>query len=669
MSRLLTTGVISQYWPDYAPEGPFKLKVLIFDETQIPEEPPVWRVPHFTDFSSLQTAASNHSGSPLSNNGQYLKHCWQHRDSWTGENCVPLHCARGSYEHPRYRGAHSGHTIYCGTNSMKFNYFPTGYRWDTNGNVAQVGDSSYHHTVDVIVQPDDSERIFAAGVTNHLSNSHGYYDNFGKGSGFAIRLVRNLTSAESSLPDLTLLDPYVGNNGVVYEVRKYHARAWITNNLCETHYENGDPILFTLDPEVWPIYNSSETPASTHVPPTWQYNYNPHYIGTIPDITIYYGIYYNWWAAVDQRSIVKTDQGWEPPPPPGYEGRFIIPINPAIEANYNYNVDWGDGQISNNVTGEIEHLYELAGIYDIEITGDFPAPYFGQSNWNRLQLLEIMGWGGQKWKSLKNAFTNCYQLDMTATEAPDLSEMDQEEPEFALKETFRNCLLLQGNASFNDWNVEKIQGFDGTFRNTPLEIALGNWNFPQGNAFNHFLDGTNLDREAYDSTLIGWEANAQAASGPHGITMGVQGLIYGPSGDIARESLINNFGWNFSGDDYEPDLVPPTDVSVTTSDLNKTAIVQWSHLKSIEGYNLYFKSNGTFDKQNIDPLTGTGTIQYTLSELSPGEYQVRVTSILDGLESDPSDPVTFTINQLQIMEEGVETRAGYNQTSYTVNKL
>ena len=38
-----------------------------------------------------------------------------------------------------------------------------------------------------------------------------------------------------------------------------------------------------------------------------------------------------------------------------------------------WSVDWGDGNISTNQTGDATHTYTTAGIYTVSITGDFNA--------------------------------------------------------------------------------------------------------------------------------------------------------------------------------------------------------------------------------------------------------------------------------------------------------
>ena len=53
---------------------------------------------------------------------------------------------------------------------------------------------------------------------------------------------------------------------------------------------------------------------------------------------------------------------------------ITIPTFPGL--TYNYDIDWGDGKESNNQTGNATHVYSAEGIYEVSISGIFPAIYF-----------------------------------------------------------------------------------------------------------------------------------------------------------------------------------------------------------------------------------------------------------------------------------------------------
>src|SRR5690625_826555 len=59
---------------------------------------------------------------------------------------------------------------------------------------------------------------------------------------------------------------------------------------------------------------------------------------------------------------------------------------PTQGTGYNYTIDFGDGTIQNNVTGDATHTYNAPGIYTVTISGDFPRIYFSGSYYRNFIL-------------------------------------------------------------------------------------------------------------------------------------------------------------------------------------------------------------------------------------------------------------------------------------------
>lgn len=88
---------------------------------------------------------------------------------------------------------------------------------------------------------------------------------------------------------------------------------------------------------------------------------------------------------------------------------FKIPTT-APSQTYNYNVSWGDGLESFNVSGDIEHIYSIPGIYEIKIWGLFPKFNFFDSG-DKLKLIQIVSWGNLDYYSVQNnSFWGCSNL-------------------------------------------------------------------------------------------------------------------------------------------------------------------------------------------------------------------------------------------------------------------
>lgn len=149
----------------------------------------------------------------------------------------------------------------------------------------------------------------------------------------------------------------------------------------------------------------------------------------------------------------KTDN-----PGPSNDNQITIPTLSG-GGSFNYTVDWGDGTSDVGVTdpNPITHTYATAGTYTVSITGDFPRLFFNNGG-DREKLLTIAQWGAIAWQGLN--FYGCANLQITATDAPDLSNLT------SLNNSFRNCTNL--NASLNHWDVSSVLTMEFVFYNSPL---------------------------------------------------------------------------------------------------------------------------------------------------------------------------------------------------------
>ena len=99
-----------------------------------------------------------------------------------------------------------------------------------------------------------------------------------------------------------------------------------------------------------------------------------------------------------------------------------ITIPTATDATYNYSVDWGDGTVESGLTGDATHTYATAGTYDVSITGTFPRIFFNYTGDNT-KILGVKQWGNQAWSSMERAFSGCSNLNITANDVPDLTNV------------------------------------------------------------------------------------------------------------------------------------------------------------------------------------------------------------------------------------------------------
>ncbi|PZW38837.1 putative secreted protein (Por secretion system target) [Mesonia algae] len=147
---------------------------------------------------------------------------------------------------------------------------------------------------------------------------------------------------------------------------------------------------------------------------------------------------------------------------------ITIPVYQSVTLDYNYTVDFGDGTVLNNQTGDAAHTYNTAGIYTVSITGDFPRIYFFNNYGSGQKLASVEQWGDIQWQSMESAFSYCPSLMINATDAPDLSQV------INLSEMFAGCRIF--NQSINHWDVSNIINmtsmFDGAW---DFNQPLNNW--------------------------------------------------------------------------------------------------------------------------------------------------------------------------------------------------
>jgi surface protein len=188
--------------------------------------------------------------------------------------------------------------------------------------------------------------------------------------------------------------------------------------------------------------------------------------------------------------LVKTDNAGT-----SASNQFTIP---TTGSGYNYRVEWGDGNVNVNVTGNITHTYTTAGVYQIKIYGQFPRIFFNNGG-DRLKLLEIQQWGDIIWdESQSFSYFGCVNMDVTATDTPNFSEVK------SLDNYFRLCSSLIGNDSINNWNVSNVTNMFSMFNGaTSFNQNISSWNV--GNVAN--MSGMFFSATSFNQDIGSWNTS------------------------------------------------------------------------------------------------------------------------------------------------------------------
>jgi surface protein len=203
------------------------------------------------------------------------------------------------------------------------------------------------------------------------------------------------------------------------------------------------------------------------------------------------------------------------------DNQITIPTFP--DETYDYNIDWGDGTADSNVTGNITHTYATSGNYQVSITGIFPRIYFHNNGFDlnegdKDKIILVNQWGDIQWTSMSDAFLGCTNLDIVATDLPDLSNV------FIMDDMFNQCSSLIANPTIGDWDLSNVVITAGMFSGaTNFNQPIGNWDmknvintsamFASAVSFNQSIGNWDVGKVIYMESMF---SNAKSFDQPIG---------------------------------------------------------------------------------------------------------------------------------------------------------
>ncbi|MEM9338440.1 MAG: BspA family leucine-rich repeat surface protein [Bacteroidota bacterium] len=204
------------------------------------------------------------------------------------------------------------------------------------------------------------------------------------------------------------------------------------------------------------------------------------------------------------------------------------------------------------------------------------------------ELVDVAQWGAVSWSSMDSAFYRCRFLTISASDAPDLSNVT------SMRFLFREAIEFNSpighwdvsnvtdmgfmfsfanafNQKVGDWDVSNVTDMSGMFSNMqgfnqPVDRwdvsnvtdmngmfydarsfnqNLGKWQLNEAVDLTGMLSFSDLNCENYTSTLIGWYENRPEVTN---VSLAADGLAYGTNAETVREILINERNWIISGD-------------------------------------------------------------------------------------------------------------------------
>ncbi|MCX7768970.1 MAG: BspA family leucine-rich repeat surface protein, partial [Flavobacteriales bacterium] len=230
-------------------------------------------------------------------------------------------------------------------------------------------------------------------------------------------------------------------------------------------------------------------------------------------------------------------------------GSFGNVMMAGTGTGYNYHIYWfveSNPSICGfvcNVTNPnyVINVGQQNVIVQVQITGNFPRHYFyTYPAARRPLLLTVKQWGSLAWQNLTDAFAFAANLDVVATDVPNLTNCS------SLLGMFCQCPSLIGNSSFNSWNTSNVTNMSFMFNDaTSFNQAIGNWQLHPNVNLTNMLDNCGMSCANYSATLQGWAGNPSC---PSGRNLGAVGRQYNTAGATARAFLTGTKGWTITGD-------------------------------------------------------------------------------------------------------------------------
>lgn len=188
------------------------------------------------------------------------------------------------------------------------------------------------------------------------------------------------------------------------------------------------------------------------------------------------------------------------------DGNILIPVQTS-GLTYNYDIYWelpdvASGTLTGVTSDGIINVPE-PGVYKVEITGTFPRIQLGRFNVSqadRDKLVEIEQWGEIEWESMAFAFYGASNLEITATDAPDLSNVT------SLEGMFGEALKI--NSDLNHWDVSNIQTMRRMFQGKFDETSAFNGNIDDWDVSN-VTDMQQMFQHAtsFNQDISGWDVS------------------------------------------------------------------------------------------------------------------------------------------------------------------
>ena len=315
----------------------------------------------------------------------------------------------------------------------------------------------------------------------------------------------------------------------------------------------------------------------------------------------------------------------------GHHGTVTVPLSSATSPYYL--------AVPSGITKVRIKAHKAGGTFY-----NFMQTYQNSNKPDSKRLITVEQWGTTKWTSLYYAFYSCENMDVTATDVPDLSTCQY------LSGMFSGCTsLVNTNGSISGWNTANVTSMWGMFYGaTSFNQPLDSFKIDAVTTnMENMLQGSGISCENLSTTLDSWKRQA-AAQNKNNINLGDITTVHNMYNEMGQAAIaaLTTRGWTISGGRFAPGCVSP-DSYVSEWDMSKPATTGtatnlvtnlWGSSFRVEWKNLDDGTTGA-------AIATTTTAPYTITGLTAGK-RYRVVAY-----ADPSNP-SSTFSKLATMKGG-----------------